>query len=236
MCTYSLLYSSFSSPLATFRDGNRKLEEAARSEGSSLGGIEQRVIDSVCALSRVISFRWLFLGGHLPFLVQFVSCRIFLIMPIHNSQLRSEVIALYKQVCISNKKNWHFSFYWSTKQELNSLFYIKAGIFGTGISCGIHQLLSPKAESCLHEEKGSGQWRRNTEIGGIWKLYCKRWESSQGSFFWLGIIVLMAVSHPWIELETMYYLKKYRALRARYTVPEQEAYMAIQKKLEAERI
>jgi hypothetical protein len=46
----------------------------------------------------------------------------------------------------------------------------------------------------------------------------------------------MAVSHPWIELETMYYLKKYRALRARYTVPEQEAYMAIQKKLEAERI
>lgn len=34
----------------------------------------------------------------------------------------------------------------------------------------------------------------------------------------------------------MYYLKKYRALRARYTVPEQEAYMAIQKKLEAERI
>ncbi|GAB5592586.1 hypothetical protein Unana1_07486 [Umbelopsis nana] len=38
------------------------------------------------------------------------------------------------------------------------------------------------------------------------------------------------------ELEAMYYLKKYRTLRARYTVPEQEAYMAIQKKLESERL
>ncbi|KAH8552620.1 LYR motif-containing protein 5 [Umbelopsis sp. PMI_123] len=38
------------------------------------------------------------------------------------------------------------------------------------------------------------------------------------------------------ELEAMYYLKKYRTLRARYTIPEQEAYMAIQKKLESERL
>ncbi|KAJ2962876.1 hypothetical protein NQZ79_g2124 [Umbelopsis isabellina] len=38
------------------------------------------------------------------------------------------------------------------------------------------------------------------------------------------------------ELEAMYYLKKYRTLRARYTVPEQEAYNSLQKKLEAEGI
>jgi hypothetical protein len=56
--------------------------------------------------------------------------------------------------------------------------------------------------------------------------------------YWLDIhssgLILTSIFKP--ELEAMYYLKKYRTLRARYTIPEQEAYMAIQKKLESERL
>lgn len=65
ICVLTLYYTHLflSSLLATFRDGNRKLEEAARSEGSSLGGIEQRVIDSVmCAITCYFIFMTL-LGG-----------------------------------------------------------------------------------------------------------------------------------------------------------------------------
>ncbi|CAO3666167.1 unnamed protein product [Umbelopsis vinacea] len=104
-------------------------------------------------------------------------------MPIHNSQLQSEVIALYKQ-----------------------LVYL-----GREYPAGYANFFRPKLKAAFMKKRdldNEDEIRKSVAFGNY--------------------IVK--------ELETMYYLKKYRALRARYTVPEQEAYMAIQKKLEAERI
>ncbi|KAI9285474.1 lyr motif-containing protein 5a [Umbelopsis sp. AD052] len=104
-------------------------------------------------------------------------------MTILNQQLRSEVIALYKQ-----------------------LVYL-----GRDYPAGYTNFFRPKLKAAFMKKRDlvdEAEIRKSIAFGNY-------------------IIK---------ELEAMYYLKKYRTLRARYTVPEEDAHIALQKALESERI